>query len=85
MCPRITKTLPKLLQNCQKSRIFLGNACHFRKIFLIRACLRFFCEFSKILGKGNRARVAVCVRAPECVSSPEQKANYHEHTTRLDC
>ena len=53
MCPRITKTPPKLLQNCQKSRIFFGNACHFRFFFLIRARLRFFCEFSKILGKGK--------------------------------
>ena len=53
MCPRITKTPPKLLQNCQKSRIFFGNACHFRNFFLIRARLRFFCEFSKILGKGK--------------------------------
>ena len=56
MCPRITKTPPKLLQNCQKSRIFFGNACHFRKKFLIRAGLRFFCEFSKILGKGKLRR-----------------------------
>ena len=53
MCPKITKISPKLLQNCKNPGFFPGNACHFRKFFLFRARLRFFCEFSKILGQGN--------------------------------
>ena len=52
---------PKILVGRDpESRIFFWNtrffpccACHFRKIFLIRARLRFFCEFSKILVQGK--------------------------------
>ena len=51
--PKNHQNPPKITAKLQKSRIFFGNACHFRKFFLIRARLRFFCEFSKILGKGN--------------------------------
>ena len=69
MCPRITKTPPKLLQNCQKSRIFFGNACHFRIFFLIRAGLRFFCEFSKILGKGKAGLHGAIAAAAQSVGT----------------
>ena len=53
MCPKITKTPPKLLQNCKNPGFLFLIACHFRNFFLIRARLRFFCEFSKILGQGK--------------------------------
>ena len=56
---------PKILVGRDpESRIFFWNtrffpccACHFRKIFVIRARLRFFCDFSKILVQGNSARM----------------------------
>ena len=62
MCPRITKTPPKLLRKItaklQKKRIFFGNACHFRKNFLIRARLRFFLRIFENPGKGQRTRAS---------------------------
>ena len=79
MCPRITKTTPKLLQNCQNSRFFSGNACHFRKFFLIRARLRFFLRIFENPGKGQVTSIQTIKRR----TTPPRTGTAHDSTARV--